>query len=83
MRCISTEFKQQLTLMHIHMERGSVTTMRIKERMINSQPQLPMTLSEFSKAGGENKHKHLNGGSVYQHRSLGISADSYLKIGSF
>lgn len=67
--------------MHIHMEMGRVTSMRTKERRINIQPHAPMTFSEFSKAAGENKHKHLNGGgSVYQHPSLSTSADSYLKI---
>lgn len=78
--CINIEFKQQLTLMHIHMEMGRVTSMRTKERMINIQPHVPMTFSEFSKAAGENKHKHLHGGSVYQHPSLSTSADGYLKI---
>lgn len=51
-----TQYEQQLTLMHIHMEMGRVAIMKIMERKSNTQPHPPMTLSEFSKAVRD-KHK--------------------------
>lgn len=56
---INTEFNQQLTFMHIHMEMGRVATMRRRESTTNSQPHRPMSESVFSKAGREDKHVHL------------------------
>lgn len=60
------EYKQQLTLMHIQMERGRVTIMKRMERMINAQPHESMTLSEFSKAARD------------KHQLLVVSVSQYL-----
>lgn len=35
------DFNQMLTLVHIHMEIGSVTTVRIRDSKTKSQPQMP------------------------------------------
>lgn len=58
---IITEFYHELTLMHIHMEMGRVTSISRIEIPTNNQPQSPMSEFGFSKAGrDENKCYQIN-----------------------